>query len=178
MLVPGKIHSLTKRLIAVATEASRSPLLSLLHLSAVRLPAQSHRTSSKYSFFPYRNSTWIEAPTYVCCPRGVDWWNPTPSVFCELLNHSKKPAVIPQEGQLIAHIVAIQTHASERFKRFFSMGTLTSDRPSLCPPQTPLPSTGLDDDLPDPDNIMQSSHHASCGKLDVQPEEKLMVILD
>lgn len=89
----------------------------------------------------------------LCCARRVEWGNLITPVFCMLVNPDKKPAVIHQ-GQLIALIVAIKTHDPEIFDCLFSMGPLTSDRPSLCPPQTPLPSAGLDENLPNPDTVI------------------------
>lgn len=78
----------------------------------------------------------------VCYGRGVEWSDPTTSVFYNVVNRRKKPAVVFKR-QLIARILPINTHDSEIFDRLFNVGSPTSDRPNLCPLQSLLPNVGL-----------------------------------
>lgn len=118
----------------------------------------------------------MDRDTTVCCAGGVEWWSPITPVFCELVNRGKKVAVIPQD-RLIALIIALQTHDSEIFNCLLNMEPLTSDRPGLFSPRTPLPSEDLDHDLPDPGIVIQTSE-ANYGQLDAQHKEEVSAIFE
>lgn len=104
--------------------------------------------------------------TTVCSVREIKWWHPTTPVFYKLVNGNKKPAIVFQ-GKLVTRIVATNAHDWEEFHCLFNIVRLTSDRPSLRPPQSPPPSVGLDGDFPDTNNAIRASNN-DCGQLSGQ----------